>query len=142
MKTLTMNTMIAVAALTVAAGSAAAQSYKAEIPMSFRAQGAVMAPGAYEFHVVSTSGQTLVSMRSVANKSGMTLLSFPGSDVPKAWQAAGRAVVSFVCYGRTCSLRSLWDGRGASTIELPVRKLPAAEAERASIVTLSLAKAD
>ena len=33
MKTLTMNTMIAVAALAVAAGSASAQTYKADIPM-------------------------------------------------------------------------------------------------------------
>jgi hypothetical protein len=142
MKTLTINSILAVAALAVAAGNAAAQTYKVDIPMAFTAQNAVMAPGSYEFHIVRSSGQPLLAMRNVASNSSMTLLAFPGSDVPTAWRAGSRPLIGFVCYGRTCSLRSLWDGHDTSTIQLPLHKLPAAEAERASVVTLALARAD
>jgi hypothetical protein len=50
--------------------------------------------------------------------------------------------VSFACSGKTCSLSALWDGESLSTLQLPVAKLPPAEAERASLVTFSLARAD
>jgi hypothetical protein len=143
MKTLTMTSMLAVAALTVAAGSAAAQTYKAEIPMSFRALNTVMAPGSYQFSVVSnTTGKPTLVIRNLASHASAMVMSYSGSDAPKAWRASGHPVVSFACSGKTCSLSALWDGDSVSTLKFPVAKLPAAEAERASVVTFSLARTD
>ena len=51
MKSSTIRTMIAAAALAVAAGTASAQTYKAEIPVSFRAADKLMLPGSYEVKV-------------------------------------------------------------------------------------------
>ena len=143
MKTLMMTSMIAVAALTVAAGSAAAQTYKAEIPMSFRVSNTTMAPGAYQFSVVNgQSGKPVLVIRNLTSHATTTVLPYPGSDAPKAWRAAAKPVVSFACTAKTCAISGLWDGESVSTLKLPVAKLPAAEAERASLVTFSLAKAD
>jgi hypothetical protein len=143
MKTLMTNTMIAVAALAVAAGNAGAQTYKAQIPMAFRALDAAMAPGSYEFSLINgTGGKAVLVIRNVSSHDAVTLVPFPGSDAPKAWRAEGHPLISFACYGRTCAIRGMWDGRGQSTLQFPVRKLPAAEAERASVVTFSLARTD
>jgi hypothetical protein len=143
MKTLMTNTMLAVAALTVAAGSAAAQTYKAEIPMAFRTSNAVMAAGTYQFSVVSKSnGKPVLVIRNVTSHASAMVVSNAGSDAPKAWRAAGKPVVSFACSGKTCSLSGLWDGDSVSTLKFPVAKLPAAETERASVVTFSLARTD
>ena len=48
MKRLTMNSMLAAAALVLAAGSAPAQTLKADVPFTFQAAGVVMTPGTYE----------------------------------------------------------------------------------------------
>ena len=45
MKNFTMNMTLAVAALTLAAGTASAQTVKAEIPFAFRVGGQIMQPG-------------------------------------------------------------------------------------------------
>jgi hypothetical protein len=143
MKTFTMNTIIAVAALAVAAGNASAQTYKADIPMAFRAFDAVMAPGSYEFSLVSgASGRAILVIRNVNSHDAVTVAPFPGTDAPKAWRAAAHPLIGFACYGRACAIQQLWDGTSQSTLAIPVRKLPAAEAERASLVTLSLARTD
>jgi hypothetical protein len=143
MKTLTMNTMIAVAALAVAAGSASAQTYKADIPMAFRAFDAVMAPGSYEFSLLNgASGRAVLVIRNVASHDAVTMVPFPGTDAPKAWRAAGHPLISFACYGRACAIQQIWKGTGRDTLQFPVRKLSAAEAERASVVTLSLVRTD
>jgi hypothetical protein len=143
MKTLTMTSMLAVAALTVAAGSAAAQTYKAEIPMSFRAYNTVMAPGSYQFSVVSSAtGKPVLVIRNLSSHASAMVVTSAGSDAPKAWRAASKPVVSFACSGKTCSLNALWDGDSVSTLKFPLAKLPAAEAERAALVTFSLARTD
>ncbi len=52
MKTLTMHSVVAVAALAVAAVSASAQTYKAEIPMAFHAGANALPAGTYKLDVV------------------------------------------------------------------------------------------
>jgi hypothetical protein len=143
MKNLTMRSMIAVAALAVAAGSASAQTYKAEIPMSFRAGSQQLAAGNYDFVFHGgSSGHEFVAVRTADGYAAVILLPSPGSDVPKAWQKDGKPKISFNCLGRTCTLAQLWDGRDVSVYAFPAPKLPKAERERLAVVTVGLTRAD
>jgi hypothetical protein len=143
MKTLTMRSMIAMAALAVAASSASAQTYKAEVPMSFRAGSTQMAPGAYDFQVViRSSGHASVVVHKADGSASAMLLTVPGSDAPKAWQKEGNPKIGFNCVDGTCTLARLWNGRDESVYAFPVRKLPKAEAEHLAVVTVGLTRAD
>jgi hypothetical protein len=140
MKTLTMRWMIAVAALAVAAGTASAQTYRAQIPMSFRAANALMVPGTYEIVVNTNSGHGIVSVRNLDTSSSVLVVPLPGSDAPKAWRQAGKPMVSFDCLGSECSLRQLWNGHDITAYEFRSKALPTVEAQRMSVVTLALIK--
>ena len=142
MKTLTTRFMIAVVALAAAAGSASAQTYKAEIPMAFHAGSKLMAPGSYELILTTTTGYNVVRVRSSDGKESVFLLSTAGSDAPKAWRADSTPKIGFECSGRNCSLTQLYDGSDIATYRFSTHKLPAAEAERAAIVTVALTRAD
>jgi len=143
MKTWTMLSMIAVAALTVAAGSASAQTYKAEIPMAFRAGRSVLAPGAYNFEVqISAAGHGVLMIRRSDTKLVAIVLPTAGSDAPKAWRDAGNPILAFECVGHDCTLRQLWSGQGLTAFNFPARKLSPAAAERASVITFALTRAD
>lgn len=147
MKTLTMKMTIAVAALAAAAGNAAAQTYKAQIPMAFDVMDTVMAAGSYEFRVVAgMNGHEVLVIRNLTSKAVTRVLSHPGFDAPKPWQKAGHPLVAFTCSANACALSQLWDGGSTGTLEIPVRKLPAPGsergAERATVVTLSVARTD
>ncbi|HTX39601.1 MAG TPA: hypothetical protein VME43_31495 [Bryobacteraceae bacterium] len=142
MKTLTMRSMIVVAALAVAAGSASAQTYRAEIPMAFRAGNKVMEAGAYDFIVkLQGGGQEILLVSSLATNRMALLMPTQGDDAPNAWKKAGAAVVTFECLGRVCTLRQLWDGNKPYTYAFPSHKLPASEANR-SVVNVPLTKGD
>ncbi|MGO9262849.1 MAG: hypothetical protein ACLQU1_42205 [Bryobacteraceae bacterium] len=142
MKTLTMRSTIAVTALVVAAGSASAQTYKADIPMSFLAGNTPMAAGSYDFQVVTRSGHANILVYKADGSATAMLLPFQGSDAPKAWQKERNPKISFNCLGRTCTLGLLWNGRDVFVYEFPARKLPPAEAERLAVVTVGLTRAD
>jgi hypothetical protein len=143
MRTLMTRSMIAVAALAVAAASASAQTYKAEVPMSFRVGTKVLAPGSYQFRVVNAlTGNHVVSVSNTATHRGALLLSFPGSDAPQAWRAAGNVVISFECLDGNCAPRRMWDGTGTTTYEFRGLKLRPAEQERITSITVALNKAD
>ena len=145
MKNFTMLSMFAVAALTVAAGSASAQTqiYKADIPMSFRAGRAVFTPGAYSFDVqMNAAGHYTLLIRRADAKLVAMIIPVAGWDAPKAWRDKGNPVLEFLCVGQACSLRQLYSGHDVTTIGFAVPKLSPAAAERASIVTFGLTKAD
>jgi len=143
MKNLTMRWMIAAAALAVAVGSASAQTYKAEIPMSFRAGDKVMEPGVYEFSVtMKGGGQSILTVRNKETNRMALLMPRQGDDPSVAWRKAGSAVLSFECYGRSCTLHQLWDGHTPYTYEFHGPKVPAAEMASRSLVTVSLGAVD
>jgi hypothetical protein len=143
MKTFTLRSMIAVAALAVAAGSASAQTYKAEIPMAFHAGDKVMAPGTYDVKVIlGPSGHGFIAVHNVNTKANVFLLPVAGSDAPKAWREAGNPVIAFECFEKTCSLRQVWTALDVTTYEIPARKLSPAQGERLAMVTVGLTKAD
>jgi hypothetical protein len=143
MKTLTMHSVVAVAALAVAAVSASAQTYKAEIPMAFHAGAKALPAGTYKLSVVqSNNGVPIFTINSAATGRGVYLLTSAGPDASAAWRKAGRPVLSFDCLGESCTLRQLWNGRDSATYKFPSRKAPAADKERMASITIALTKGD
>jgi len=115
MKTLTTNLMIATAALAAVAGSASAQSLKAEIPFTFRAGNAVMAPGEYRVNVSSTAGRSLVTLYNLDNRKSAMIVNFTVDKASPREIASGASKLAFDCAGRDCVLRNLWrDGDGVA----------------------------
>ncbi len=116
MKTLTFRLIVAVAALTVAAGSALAQTraYTATVPYAFQAGKTQMQSGSYEFKVEPQGGNSIVTVNNLDTNKKIYLLPSAGTDAPAAWTETNKPVVAFVCGGGQCALRSLWDGHSTS----------------------------
>ncbi|HTS25913.1 MAG TPA: hypothetical protein VMH81_08555 [Bryobacteraceae bacterium] len=106
--------MIAAAALVVAAGSASAQVFKAEIPMAFTANGAVMQPGSYSIQTLGGAAPAY-SLRNLETRNTILAVAASKSDTPKAWTEAGDPKLTFVCWEDGCALTGLWDGESSAT---------------------------
>ncbi len=111
MKKMAMTSMMAAAAMAIAAGSASAQTMKADIPFTFRVAGAVMQPGTYHVQAAqNVSARYMILRNAETGASTPVLYAF---DVPsKETEARGKAMVQFDCAGTTCVLRGLWKGAG------------------------------
>lgn len=109
MKSLT-NSLMAAAAMLIAAGSAHAQTLKAEIPFSFKAGVSTMSPGTYRV-VINPNGATTPMIR-LYNQSDQksVLLMVSGRDAAKEWVASGVPKMSFECIESRCSLAQVWRG--------------------------------
>jgi hypothetical protein len=143
MRTLTTHIMFVAAALAAVAGSASAQTYKADIPMSFQVANKTMAAGSYEVRtLIANAGNRVFAIRNTATDSTAAVVSYPGVDTPKAWETKGDPVLSFTCLGNNCALRRVWDGKSATTYEIPFKKLRPVETERLSQIVIGLTKAD
>ena len=142
MKTLTINAIFAVAALTVAAAGASAQTYKAAVPMSFQAGDKLMPAGSYDIRVtMNATGKSMLAVRNTDTHAAALLFPLPGNDVPKAWRAKGLPVIAFNCTAGSCSVSRMWDGSNSSTFEFPAHKISNARVETASLV-IPMTKAD
>ena len=95
MNSLTMNCMIAVAALAVTAGSASAQVLRAEIPFAFRAGNTLMAPGAYDLNMAVSPSRTYFLLRNAETKRSVMLANFNVGDVTKSWKAKRLPTLGF-----------------------------------------------
>ncbi len=142
MKSSTMRMMIAAAALVVAAGTASAQTYKAEIPMAFRAAGKLMTPGSYEIRVARNSATELVFVRNTEAPGAVILVVKAKADPPKEWRQGGNPKVGFACIDGACHLSALWDGSDVSEYVFGSPKPPAGDlVARTELVTLSMIRA-
>lgn len=142
MKSSTMRLMIATAALAAVAGCASAQTYKAEIPVSFRAANTLMLPGSYEVRVApGYSGIPQVFVRNLDDRKQVVMIAGNGGDVPKAWQSAGKPVFAFECVDGRCVLRNMWNGSDSSTYRFPGSITPHGESKVAEVI-VSLHHAD
>ena len=143
MKSMTMRSMIAVAALAAAAASASAQTYKADIPMAFSANGKVLAAGTYQFEVVNhNNAQPVLSVRNIATGHSALLPSHSRADVPKAWLKQANPILSFDCLAGDCTLRRMWDGSGRGAYQFPGPKVSGADVERVASITVALTRGD
>jgi hypothetical protein len=137
------NRSLAVAAVLAAAASASAQTYRAQIPMSFHVGEKLLAAGNYEFRMQTTvSGGSEIVVRNPTSRTGAILFAYRGDAAPLSWQTAGNALLAFDCAGTNCALTTLYPGNDAATLSVPVRKLPAAEREKMAALTVPLTKAD
>jgi hypothetical protein len=142
MKNSLMRTMIAVAALSVAAGTVSAQTLNVQIPMSFRVGEATMAAGDYQIRISGGNhGNYLVYVRNAATRVSTVTLPVGMGDAPKAWLKDGSPKMSFACAGEHCTLTALWNGEGASALHFRSSEHPSVEARGLTVVTLALVKA-
>ena len=142
MKTTTMRTMIAAAALVVAAGTASAQTYKAEIPMAFHAANQLMAPGSYDIKVSNTGTGDRIFVYNRTNNTAVAMLSTVKSDAPKQWRAAGDPKLAFECVNSVCRLGKLWNGSDPYLFAFPAPKSSGTLiAQRSEVITLTMIKA-
>jgi hypothetical protein len=140
MKRLTMNSLVVAAALTAVAGSAAAQTMKAEIPFTFRAGGAVLTPGTYVVKIDSGgSGQTHFVLRNEETRQSVIVGQTVQGLAPRQWRADGQARLGFECVGARCALRNIWSGGDTRAYYLPGPKLGGNETARAAEVALTKA---
>jgi len=143
MKTLTMHTMIAAAALVAAAGSASAQTYRAEIPVAFRVIGKQMTPGSYDVRVMNNgNGEKVYLYNRTANTSA-ALVSPVHSDAPRKWRDLRAPKIALECAGSDCTLRRIWNGSDVFALEFPAPKAPTGTlvTQRTEVITLTMVRA-
>ena len=111
MKNLTTNMIIAAAALMVTAGMATAQTIKAEVPFSFKANGVAMPAGQYQLaRLTPVSGSNIIRVSNPdAHRS---ILASP--IVKNDWARHGDPKLTFECSGAACALLSVDAGEGHS----------------------------
>jgi len=143
MKSSMVRLMIAATALVVAAGTVSAQTYKAEVPMAFRAAGKLMAPGTYEIRVSQNAATPVVYVRNSEGNGGVVLLAQVKNDAPKAWRDAHDPKIAFACTGDACSLSRMWNGRDTFAYDFPASRKSGGNlaSARLETVTLSMIRA-
>ena len=137
MTNFTKHLMLAAAACTIAAGSAAAQTYQAEIPFTFRAAGVNLAPGRYEISVSRFgSGTRYLKVRDM--ESHKAVLMTPNGLTGEK-KGPGEPTLRFACVEARCALSALWVGgwEGAYTFATPA----AGKHEMARIETVVMSRA-
>ena len=138
MKSSVIRWTIAAAALAVAAGSASAQTYTADIQFTFRASHTLMNPGSYEVKALPGANYVLW-FKNVDTRQSVVLISSLGSDTPKEWRAKGKPIIAFRCADAgPCVLTGMWNGTAQYQYNFPT---PAPRGEHRSEVIVPL-KAD
>jgi hypothetical protein len=123
--------------MTAAAGLAAAQTMKAEIPFPFRAGDKVMAAGAYRVTEVNrNSGQHAFRIADADGHHAMLLLANSPRDTEKNWEAIGKPVLGFDCGGAKCALTAVWAGPRNTAYSFNRPKLGRDEAVRMAVVVM------
>jgi hypothetical protein len=138
MKTLTHRLMIAAAAVAVVSGSAMAQSLKADIPFSFRAGAATLAPGSYTITTNYSAGRSTLIVHSPDTGAGVILSQYVLAG-PSARSAGAK--LTFECAGRDCVLRELSKGSGDNNLIFP-NNLPHGDDRRIAVIPLTTLKSE
>ena len=140
MKRLTMNSMLAAAAVVLAASSASAQSLKADVPFTFHAAGVVMTPGTYEIRNGSKTAKFVV-LRNTDTKNSV-LIVYSSEDVSKELKFRGTPSIAFECSGARCAIRELWKGPGNDSYRFHEPKPGSDGDTRMAMIPLTVGKAD
>jgi hypothetical protein len=142
MKRFTTNLMIAAAAIAAVAGSASAQTLKADIPFTFHAGTGVMSPGTYDLRMNHTSASSILVLQNRETGKSAMVAQFTASDAPKEWRANRAARLAFECAGSRCVLRSVWQGGDASAYNLRGPKFGPNEEVHTAEIRMTSVKAD
>lgn len=137
MTNFTTRMMIAAATLVVAAGSASAQTLKAEIPFTFRADGVVMAAGTYQVKTTTLQGgHPMFQISSIDGGRSVLLIGAAPRDPKKEWASAGKPVLSFECGAGRCALAEVWTGSERASYTVPRPKLGRDEPTHTAVVVM------
>ena len=139
MKHLTMSSMLA-AAVILTAGSATAQTLKADVPFTFQAAGVVMTPGSYEIRNVSNTAKFVV-LRNTDTKDSV-LIVYSSEHVSKELKARGTPSIAFECSGARCAIREMWTGSETGSYRFRGPKTAADGDTRMATIPLTVVKAD
>jgi hypothetical protein len=142
MKRLTMNCMLAAAALTAVATGASAQSMKAEIPFTFHAGAAQLAPGAYTVKLDRGLSARYFEIRNTDTGKAVLVGNGGERDPQKGWTADGKPRFQFECGGARCVLRQVWDGSSSLAHSIPGPRFRSDEAGRTTEIVFTKATAE
>ena len=134
----TKKLMLAAIACAVAAGNAAAQTYQAEIPFTFRAGTTVLAPGSYEISFKGMTSGKYITLRSTESKQSVMLQT---TGMTGEQKGASVPSLTFRC-GSACTLASMWVGGWQGAYRLPMPRLAPNETARVMTIELTHVKAD
>jgi hypothetical protein len=139
MTNFTKNLMLAAAACALAAGTAAAQSYQAEVPFSFRAGSTSLAPGEYSISMQGITSGKLMVVRNLDTHNSIMV-----QTVSMTGESKGPAAptLRFVCWDKRCALESVWVGGYQGAFKLHVAPLGPRELARIETVELARGKAE
>jgi hypothetical protein len=140
MKHLTINSILVATVAVLAAGSASAQTLKADIPFTFRAAGAVMTPGTYEI-VNASSTAKFVRLRNTETRNSVLAVYRP-TDPAKQLQAHGTPAIQFECSGGECALSQIWTGTESPAYGFRLPKFGSDGDRRTAVIPLTSVKAD
>ena len=138
MKCLTMNLMLATAALVVASSAASAADMKFEIPFAFQAAGKVMAPGTYRLH--ASNGEVQFSLKNEQSGTGVFFNAPAGHDPQKEWKLRNGGVMQFACSEGACALKQLWTNHGYPAYELSTPKAKEGKVTRLALIRAATSK--
>ncbi len=141
MKTNLIRWMIAAAALAAAAGGASAQTYTAEIPVSFHLGNKLMVPGAYRVEVMTGVNARIFMLYNRDTQTPAMVMSTGLADAPKPWRLAGGARIEFECNRSACALGRIWNGVDSFVYRFPGLQTAPGE-KRAAAVAAALTRAD
>jgi len=140
MKRLTTQSMFAAAVVLLAAGSASAQTLKAEIPFPFAVGSSIMTPGTYQVRVdPSGLGRYVIFQNAATKKSAIVTVS--AATPPKDWRTRGDAVVQFQAADGRYAVRQMWSGSDSRAYDFHAPKSAHGDLRTAEI-RMSVIKAD
>jgi hypothetical protein len=142
MTNFTKTLMLAAAACTIAAGSAAAQTYQAEIPFTFRAGNSTLAPGRYAITVSHMTVGKFLMVRAMDTRKSILLQLNGATGERRGESGAMDARLRFECGASRCALKSMWVGGYQGSYTFPTPALGRNETARIETVELARAKAD
>jgi hypothetical protein len=143
MTNFTKRLMVAAATLVASAGAASAQTMKAEIPFTFRANGELMTPGTYRVTLTSMgAGVPYLYVHNLDGHHSALAVARVPHDAPKGWRDAGNAVLSFKCGAKVCTLVEVWGGNQAPAYSISSPRLGKDEPTRIALVALRPEKGD
>jgi hypothetical protein len=142
MKSLRTNFIMAVAAMAVAAGSASAETLKADIPFTFRAGNTLLTPGAYKLKMSVSINRHFILMQNEDTGASVMLATFVQGDASKNLKAKRVPALAFVCDNARCALTELWTGGEASSYYFRTPHLGHDGDLRTAEIALTQVKAD
>ena len=137
MKSLTMNMMLAAAALVAGSTAVSAQTMKAEIPFAFKAHGKVLPAGQYT--VYRSNDETSFVIRNAESRESVMLLAMAGQQADKGWDTRNGGVLQFVC-SEGCTLQRIWTNKGFPVHELAPRQSVEGKSSRLAVIRMVVDK--